>query len=423
MAQRFNPNDFGALDNESLRSVNESIVLNLIRERQPISRVGLARLTHLKQSTITSIANSLLGEDLVYEADLGDSSGGRKPRMLRINGNRSIAIGIHVGVQKTEIGLGNFNGEILAQCAIDTSKDPRRLLTQLIEQIDGLMRQHPVPGARMEGIGVSLPGLIDQSLGKIIYSANLGWRDVEVGAFLRQHYDFDLVFEDDVRSLGLAEIWFGSLSSLRQYHAINVSVNEGIGTAIIIGGHLYRGASLGAGQFGHVSLVPNGAVCGCGNRGCWELYASDTATVDRYLRYSGASQDVARPTVGELNDRAAGGDQAALRAIRKTGKYLGMGIAILVNALDPEMIVIQGEIKRAWNLIEPEIWNVIRARALARNYSSLRLEPSSMEVNPSLIGAISQVICRRFAVPYCPKGREIAPMAADEFNAIHEQKA
>src|ERR1035437_2605056 len=418
MTQRFNPNDFGALDNESLRSVNESIVLNLIRERQPISRVDLARLTHLKQSTISSIINSLLGEHLVYEADLGDSSGGRKPRMLRINGNRSVAIGIHVGVRNTEIALGNFNGEILASCAIRTGKDPCQLLPRLPERIDGLLRQHDIPAGRMDGIGVSLPGLLDRSVGKIIYSANLGWRNIEVGAYLRQYCDCDFVFEDDVPSAALAEIWLGALATLRQYHIRNVTVNEGVGTAIIIGGPLYRGASLGAGQFGHVSLFPGGPVCDCGNRGCWELYASNTATVDRYLRYSSNGQHIARPTVAELADRVADGDEAAIRAIRKAGHYLGMGLAILVNALDPEMIVIHGEINRAWNVIEHEIWDVIRARALARNYSSLRLEPSSLKANPSLMGAISLVICRRFAVPHRPKGREIAPMAAGHINLV-----
>jgi predicted NBD/HSP70 family sugar kinase len=411
MTQRFNPNEFGALDHESLRSVNESIVLNLIRERQPISRVDLARLTHLKQSTITSIVNSLLGEQLVYEADRGDSSGGRKPTLLRINGNRSVAVGIAVGVRNTEIALGNFNGEILASCAIRTGKDPRQLLPRMLERVDELLRQHGTPQSQLDGIGVSLPGLIDRSDGKIIYSANLGWRDVEVGACLRRHYDCDLIFEDDMRSAGLAEIWFGSLASLQQYHIVNVTVNEGIGTAIVIGGHLYRGASLGAGQFGHVSLFPDGPQCDCGNRGCWELYASDTATVDRYLRYSGKEQHAPRPTVAKLADLAAAGDRAAIRALRRAGYYLGLGIAVLVNALNPEMIVIQGEISRAWNLAEPEIWDVVKARTLTRNYSSLRLEPSSLKANPSLIGAISLVVCRRFAVPHRPKGREIAPMA------------
>jgi len=407
MLQNFYPSSFGALDNESIRSVNESFVLNLIRERQPISRVDLARLTHLKQSTISAIINGLLDEELVYEANFGDSSGGRKPRMLRINGNRSIAIGVHLGVRETEVGLGNFSGEILASSVIPTGKDPARLLAAVAQEIDGLLSNHRIPGAHMEGIGVSLPGLIDRSLGKIIFSANLGWRNVEVGSFLGEHYDCDLVFEDDVRSAGLAEIWFGALSSLRQYHVINLTVNEGIGTAIIIGGHLYRGASLGAGQFGHVSLFPSGPVCGCGNHGCWEVYASDTATVDRYLRYSKETNRGARPTIVQLTERAATGDEAALRAIRKTGRYLGMGIAILVNSLNPEMVIVHGEINRAWNVIQHEMWEEIRARALPRNYTSLRLEPSTVQANPSLVGAISLVICRRFTVPHRTKIREI----------------
>jgi len=124
-----------------------------------------------------------------------------------------------------------------------------------------------------------MPGLMDRSQGKIIYSSNFDWREVEVGAYLRRRFDHDLVFEDNLRCAGLAEIWFGSLTRSAPSHMINLLIDEGLGTAIIIGGHLYRGASLGAGQFGHVSIDPGGPRCHCGNLGCWESYASNTATV------------------------------------------------------------------------------------------------------------------------------------------------
>jgi predicted NBD/HSP70 family sugar kinase len=265
---------------------------------------------------------------------------------------------------------------------------------------------------KVEGIGFSLPGLLDRAQGKIIYSANLDWRDVDIGAVLRQRFGYDLVFEDNVRSVGLAEIWFGSLGALSQRHLINLVVNEGLGTAVIIGGHLYRGSTFGAGQFGHVSVDPNGAVCRCGNRGCWELYAADTATVNRYLAYAGMPNAANPPTVAELAERASQGDSAARRAIRETGEYLGAGIAILVNALNPEMIVVDGQIGLAWDLVEPEIWRVVRERALAPNFSSLRLKPSSMHENPCLIGAVSLVLCRRFAVARRGNGIESVGVAS-----------
>lgn len=408
--RRPNFNEFGALDSESLRSVNESLVLNLIRERQPISRVELARLTHLKESTISSITRILIDEGLVFETDLGASSGGRRPRMLRINANRSMALGVDVGVRRTAIAISNFNGEILAKTTFPTGPEPRAFLSRLSDGISSMIHSHVPTSVRLEGIGLSLPGLLDRVAGTIVYSANLDWRDVAVGSTLRRRFTCDLVFEDNVRTSGLAHIWFGSLGELRLSHVLNLVVNEGIGAAIIIGGHLYPGATLGAGQFGHMSLDPRGPQCACGNRGCWELYASDTATLRRYAKYTGASRCLSN--MAELIDRASQRDPAALRAIRSTGEYLGVGIALLVNTLNPEMIVIDGEISRCWEIIEPEMWAVIQAKALAPSVKVLRLRPSPIKESSSLVGAISLMVCRRFAVSRRGKAVETASSEA-----------
>jgi len=396
--------DFGVLDNEALRSVNQTIVLNVIREKQPISRADLARITRLKESTISSIAKRLIGEGLIYEANLGDSSGGRRPRMLRINGDRSAALGVHIAPQQTLIATSNFSGKILRQRTIRTDSDPERFLPRLAEEISRSLHSDLPAGLKCEGIGVSMPGLMDRSQGKIIYSANLDWREVEVGAYLRHRFGHDIMFEDNVRCAGLAEIWFGSLTRLAPSHMINLLIDEGLGTAIIIGGHLYRGATLGAGQFGHVSIDPSGPRCRCGNLGCWESFASNTATINRYLQARGVSGAATSILFSKLVALARESDQDALLALQKTGEYLGIGIALLVNGLNPEMVIVSGEISRAWDLIEPEIWRNLRIRALAGNLNSMKLQPSSIEENPSLMGAISLVICRRFALP--PPGRE-----------------
>jgi predicted NBD/HSP70 family sugar kinase len=391
-------NDFGVLDNESLRSVNETIVLNVIREKQPISRADLARITRLKESTISSIAKRLIGEGLIYEASLGDSSGGRPPRMLRINGNRSAAIGVHIAPHESLIATSDFSGKILRQRTIKTDRDPERFLPRLAGEIERALHSDLPTGIRCEGIGVSMPGLMDRSQGKIIYSSNLDWREVEVGAHLRRRFDHDLVFEDNVRCAGLAEIWFGSLTPSAPSHMINLLIDEGLGTAIIIGGHLYRGATLGAGQFGHVSIDPSGPRCRCGNLGCWESYASNTATLNRYLQAKAQSAAISI-TFSELITRAREGDRDAAAALQQTGEYLGIGIALLVNGLNPEMIIVSGEISHAWDLIEADVWRNLRIRALAGNLNSMKLLPSGIEGNPSVVGAISLVICRRFALP------------------------
>jgi predicted NBD/HSP70 family sugar kinase len=389
---------FGALNSESLRSVNEVIVLNLIRERQPISRTELAGISGLKESTISSITKTLSEEELIYEANLGNSSGGRKPRMLRILGTRSLAIGVHVAIPQTTVALSNFSGEILIKTRFETNATPSRFLTQLIEELHSILRSAAAFGTRIDGVGFSLPGLLDRTAGKIVYASNLEWKNVDIGSAIRREFELDLLFEDNVRATGLAEIWFGDAGNIDEHHWINLIVDEGIGTAIVIDGQLYGGATFGAGQFGHVSLIPTGPVCHCGNRGCWEVYASNLATVRRYLSYS-KTAETPLPSVSDIVRLAHQGNSAALRAITTTAGYLGMGIAMLVNAFNPGLILLDGEIGLAWPLIEAEIWRAIRARALATNYEHLRMRTSTLTEDPSLLGAISLVLCRRFMLP------------------------
>jgi len=157
---------------------------------------------------------------------------------------------------------------------------------------------------------------------------------------------------------------------------------------------------LGAGQFGHVSLDPNGPQCGCGNRGCWERYVCDSVTVERYLLRAGGRKAGRLPTVAELASKASKGDRAAAEALRETARYLGMGLAILVNGLNPEVILIDGEISQAWELIEPEMREALESRCLSTNLKSLQLRPSTLcEKEPCLMGAISLVLWRCFNLP------------------------
>ncbi len=398
MMQRISRHDVAALDNQDLRWANESVVLNLIRERQPISRADLARLTQLQESTICSIVKALIEEDLVCEAALGDSSGGRRPTMLRIRADRSMVIGVDLGYPETTIGVSRFNGELVYKRKFRIRQDPLHGQIQLADEIRRVLKSRVPPEVRVEGIGISVPGVIEPREGRIIYSSVLDWHDVALGDALRQRLDHELIFEESVRAAGIAEIWFGSLGTLKEYHVVNVLVKQGLGAALIVGGHLYRGANLGAGQFGHVSLDPNGPPCGCGNRGCWERYVCDSVTVERYLLSVGGRQAGRPPTVAELAAKASEGDQAAAEALRETARYLGMGLAILVNGLNPEVILIDGEISQAWDLIEPALRQALEPRCLSTNLKSLQLRPSPLQ-NPCLMGAISLVLWRRFNLP------------------------
>lgn len=389
-----NFNDFGGLNSGSLRTVNEALVLNLIRERQPISRVALARTTGLKESTISSIVRELLEQNLIVETEFGDSGGGRRPLMLDLKRDRSRTVGVDLGCRRTIVGVSDFSGELVGQRSIPTTPDPAVFLRELGDAIERTIAEFVPRGMPIEGIGFGMPGLMDREQGRIIYSANLDWRNVEVGTYMRQRFDYDLLFEDNVRCAGLAEVWFGSLNDLKSGSAIVLVVNEGIGCALIVDGHLFRGATLGAGQAGHISIDREGPVCRCGNRGCWEVLACHEATL---ARYNGRAESKVE-SVTALIERMRGGDAAAAKALKRTARYLGDGIAVLANLLNPELLILEGELTEAWAEIEPEIRKVLEQRTLKENRDSLILRPSPIRKNTTLSGAISLALCRNFAV-------------------------
>jgi predicted NBD/HSP70 family sugar kinase len=339
-----NFNEFGGLNSGILRTVNEALVLNLVRERQPTSRVAIARTTGLKESTISSIVRELLEQSLIVETDFGDSGGGRRPLMLDLNRDRSRTIGVDLGCRRTIIGVSDFSGELVGQISIPTDPAPTVFLEQLADAIERAIKEFVPVGMPIEGIGFGMPGLMDRGEGRIVYAANLDWHNVAVGAYMRKRFSYDLLFEDNVRCAGLAAVWFGSLNDLKHGSAIVLVVDEGIGCALIIDGHLYRGATLGAGQAGHISIDRDGTICRCGNRGCWETMACNDATLARYNHET--ESDVS--SFAQLIERLHAGDAAAAKVIRQTGRYLGDGIAVLANLLNPELLILDGPLTESW---------------------------------------------------------------------------
>ena len=186
-------------------------------------------------------------------------------------------------------------------------------------------------------------------------------------------------------------------------HLVFVTVNEGVGTGIVVNGQLFRGSSEGAGEYGHLSLDHNGPICNCGNRGCWELYASDRATINRFLRLrrkagveDGKSDDAY--TMRDVIRLAKAGDRAAHSSLLATAKYLALGIANIVNSLNPEMVVVGGDLAGVWPMLEPVITATLKPKVFSKNFAALRVVPSALEFNASLVGAFLHALSPRLSV-------------------------
>ncbi|MEP6913692.1 MAG: ROK family transcriptional regulator, partial [bacterium] len=316
----------------TIRDINRQIVLNYVREREPISRADIARETNLQRSTISSIVEDLTTEGLVEEVGEGESTGGRRPTMLRLRTKEAIAIGVAITPTRTTVATSDLAGRVVEQKEFLTHADSHETLEQIIDLVQELTRRN---NGSIEAVGVSLPGLVDPATGSAVYIPYFPWRDIPVSQVISSAVGLPVVIDNDANAVALAELWFGrpEVSDARDF--ILVLVAEGVGTGIIFDGQVYRGQRGAAGEFGHMVIGTHAPVpCSCGNYDCWEAFSSEGAAVARYSKLSGAT--IAHPFgFRGLIDRALEGNSSARAALVETAHYLGVGISNLVVGFSP----------------------------------------------------------------------------------------
>ena len=389
-----------AAGHDMLRLVNRRILLNILSDRQPISRAEIAKISGLNKGTISTITSELLKDGCVIEDGSGRTTpiGGKPPTPLRLNGLRFGLFGLDVRADETILALSDFNNHLVARLSFETGNDPLAFLSRIGKEISKLRAQHN-DFIEFAGIGVSLPGLVDNHSGKFLTSVVLPWRDVPVVQLLEKATRMSVVIDNSARCSALAEIWHSKAQYAHVRNLLYVSVSTGLACGVVIDGGLYRGGNNTAGQFGHISIDLNGPECRCGQRGCWDLFASDKATLSRYGQLRGSSTK-RKTTMRKLMELVDEGDPVATEAVRQTARYLGMGITGLINGLDPDVVVIGGEITRCWGLIEPIIAQETKRSLLAPRVNGVAIRRSAFEVRPSLKGALTLIQKDLLSVPH-----------------------
>ncbi|HEY1219660.1 MAG: ROK family transcriptional regulator [Bryobacteraceae bacterium] len=338
---------------EDVRGINRRIVLNLIRKRQPISRADLARVSGMQRSTISLIVEQLIEEDWVLTGPTGRLPRGRRPTFLRLNDER-VMIGVDIRPAQITVAVADANGRFISQEAIVTTPDPEFTLGRLIEVIRRIVAS--CRGRKIEGIGVSVPGRYIPGSNRLVFAPNLGWRDVDLRTPLTKATGLEVEIENAATACALAAVWFDHMEQVR--NLVVVTVSEGVGTGFLLNGQIVRGLNGMAGEFGHVPLDPQGPLCGCGRRGCWEVFASNRAAL-RYYRESESGSEAAGLNFLDLLSLADQGDRRAEDALKTMAYYLGRGMRMLVAGFAPERIVVVGDLTRSWKrfeaVIQPEI--------------------------------------------------------------------
>lgn len=315
---------------------------------------------------------------------------------------RPHALGVDIGGTKIAVTLGNSRGRILAKQILPTrvGKAAKRALHELTEVLKKLKDRKPA-GGKILGIGVGVPGPMNPDTGIVQRSPHLGgWKGIPLKSFLEKKLRLPVYMANDANAAALGEKIFGAGRGHRICDLIYLTVSTGIGSGLISGGRLLHGVSYGAGEVGHTIIVPDGERCGCGHRGCLEAYASGTAIarfVQNELR-KGRRSKVGRlvRTGQRVNAEvvalaASEKDALALEAYRRAGYYLGVGLANLINLLNPAVISLGGSVMKSSRFFWPAMVRAVRQNAWPFLYKDCRIVKTQLGDRVGDLGALALV--------------------------------
>jgi len=383
----------GKGDNQAIREVNRSIILDLVRRAGRVSRTELARRSRLTKPTVSTIIDEFIGDGTVREVGLGESlsGGGRPARLLEFNDASAAYLGIHFGMRATRVAVADARGVIrvvrgrpsLRNAAVRASKVVRSMVTEALQAAK-------IPWSRVAAAGATVPGLVDQETGVCVLAPNLAWRDVPLRDALQDELRMPVVVNNITQASAVAEGRVGAARGVQSY--VWLYVGSGVGAGIVVEGRLFHGQSGFSGEIGHCPVSDDGPACGCGRRGCLETVASTMAII-RAAEAAIAGKQATRLRrvegplgVAAIAAAAAQGDTVAKRILAQASEHLGRGISFLLNILNPEMIVLGGPVIEAG---EPFL-HAVRA-SVARHAllpRGVAIVPSTLADRAELTGSV-----------------------------------
>lgn len=328
-----------------IREINEALVLSELRRQPLCSRSDISRETGLSGPTVSTIAARLIELGLVEEREYGAPSGGRPPVQLALRPAAGYVVGVKVTESQVIGVLTDLNAEVVARRTrqLRSSTVPGVLLV-IKGVVDSLTPA--AQGGRLLGIGVGLGGVIHRDTGMVRHATYFNWRDVPLASELSRLTGLSVVIDNDVNTLVASEQGWGTGRGIANFAV--VSVGRGIGLGLVLDGRLFRGATGGAGELGHMKMSNAGPLCVCGARGCLEALIGDPALAAAASSAAGRSV-----TVEEAADLARGGDDSLMKVFRDGGSLLGRAVGNLVNVFNPSRIIFAGEATRRSDLFLP----------------------------------------------------------------------
>ncbi|MBR4706556.1 MAG: ROK family transcriptional regulator [Pseudobutyrivibrio sp.] len=372
-----------------LSEMKRSAIVRILQQKEICSRAEVAKMMGLTQASITKLVGSLIDMGIVSEVGIVKGNGNRRSIGLRLNAEKNLVIGVKFSRHVFAIGVFDISGKLYTQQETEYSLTDfaEDVIASMKSQIHELLKKYE----NVVAIGLAVPGPYLRKEGTIAMVTRMpNWSTVNFIDEFKHEFDKPVFIEQDANAGALAEWWFGNhgrpLNSLAYFLA-----GEGVGSGIVDHDRLLLGNLGIASEIGHISIDYKGPVCECGNRGCLELYSSTMALLKKAEKelpqlfekpYENRTEACHR-----IFDAARAGDKKALKLVEEIAEYLGYGCVTLINAYDPEIIVIGDSIAAADELLLPTINKIVKERTLEAISSHVKIEISKLSIDPTLYGA------------------------------------
>lgn len=396
------------VDKHVMRGVNRSNILRCVLKEGAINQSAIAREVDLSIPSVMKIVDELVEEGILRRAGKGKSSGGKRPDLLELVEDAYYIIGVDMGRTAIRVALCNLRGDICDCAELPTGNT--NPVEQLVDRTAGLIirliEDSRIPQEKLLGVGVAMPGLIDEERGNVILSPDFSWENIPLLELLKVRLNMTVKMENANLSLARAEDRKGAGKESNFFLCVNLG--HGIGAGLLLDGHPYKGCSGTAGELGHMVVEPNGPLCACGNRGCLEAMASGEAIRQQavHMLQRGISSKMMDIVQGDLTkvtgkivfEAAAEGDIGAQAIVSKAAEYLGIALANCVNLLNPDRIVLCGGLTRNGEKFLQQIKNHMNSRCMRGLKADVKIRIGMLGEYAAAFGATLQYIDEFFVL-------------------------
>lgn len=373
----------GQLTQEQIKEMNRTNIIRYMKQVKTTTKQEIAKELNLSIPTVTTNMNQLIIEGLVKEAGVANSTGGRKPIIMEFLPNAKVAFGVDISKEYVKIMLVNLDAQCLYKEQIKTHESSfEKILDIILNRIEKIQKEQAIAKECILGVGLSLPGLIDDDKKILTNAPNLGVSSYCFATF-EQRLHLPVYIENEANIAAFAEQILGNAKD--KGNLVYVSITDGIGTGIIIEKHIYKGNGKKAGEFGHIPISDKPLKCKCGRSGCWEIFASKKALINYYQKEN-RQKNQKEKSLAEIFDEYKQKDPIAQQAVKTYTNYLYKGLENILLSLNPDYLVIGGDI----GPYAKEIVQLAQQLKLTDHfygYEATQILPTSLSDEGALLGA------------------------------------